>query len=247
MAPQIAVATTTWYDSPTPRSELALKTIRAATELGYPVSVVDGGSFPEFRTEVQKSGLVTLQNEEPRGMGPSRRQTLRKGDELAGKDGATAWTEPEKESVVEQIAIIAQPVLKGEADLAIMNRKNLDTYPPEQAHAEHVGNLAVKYITGLELDFWSGVFVANHRAIQYFLDYKGEYGDRWDSITIPRLRVLAAGLRVVGVEVDYVHPPEQTQYETGNLYFLERRIEQLQNLVPALVQEAKKLGLIPKN
>ena len=55
---QVVVATTTWYDSETPRSKLALETIRASAELGYPVSIVDGGSFPEFRSS--RRGLPNL-------------------------------------------------------------------------------------------------------------------------------------------------------------------------------------------
>ena len=242
---QIVVATTTWYDSETPRSKLALETIRASAELGYPVSIVDGGSFPEFRSRVQNTeGLVVFQDQEKPGMGPSRRQTMTKGGELADdENGAIFWTEPEKLSVVRHIPLIVEPILKGEADLTILNRKSLDSYPPEQIHAECLANLAVKYITGLELDFWSGVFAVNKKALQYFLDYKGEYGDRWDSIMIPRLRILKAGLRVKGVEVNYVHPPEQTEHETGNMQFLLRRIEQL-GLVQNLYDEAIKLDLI---
>lgn len=84
----------------------------------------------------------------------------------------------------------------------------------------------------------------NAKALEYFLAYQGDYGDGWDCIFIPVLRAIAAGLKVIGVPVDYIHPPEQTQ-EEGTLMTVVKRVEQLQNLVPAIVAEAKKLGIIP--
>lgn len=252
--PKAAVGTTTMYSSRTPRSDLALTTIRTVAADGYPISVVDAGSFPEFCGEVQNSGfyhqgvnpgtgLVVLQKQGIPGMGPSRRQTLEKAGELAGPGGATVWTEPEK-PIWKYLAQLTHPILRGEADLAILWRKSLESYPPEQAHAEHFGRLVVEYITRRKFDFWAGSFAVSQRALPYYLEYEGDYGDEWDSMMVPHLQVLAAGLHAVRVEVDYVHPPEQTAYETGKEPFILRRVLQLFNIVPALYTEAHKLGLI---
>jgi len=77
----------------------------------------------------------------------------------------------------------------------------------------------------------------------HFLNYNGKYGDKWDSIHIPRLQVIAAGHNVISVPVDYPHPIDQTQEETGNLLQSYKRFGQIDNLVLSIWREAYELGL----
>jgi glycosyltransferase involved in cell wall biosynthesis len=239
------VATTTFNPVMDVRAQLAIQTVRALREHGYGVVVVDGGSPSELTTTLRELN-AHVEAEETRGMGASRRQALTRAGEIAGPDGIVVWMEPEKLGFVDQIYAAVHPIIRGEADLVVPARRSLASYPPEQQHAEQIGDLAFEYLTGIKLDPWFGPRVMNQAALTHFLNYDGKYGDKWDSIFVPVLRAVAVGLRVVSVEVDYTHPAEQTKAETGDIDMLIKRIDQLENLVPMLYQEAKRLRLYPR-
>lgn len=237
------IATATFYRDPDDiRAALALETMKSARVYGYPVIVVDGGS-PDFvvRAFANTGAQVFSQNE---GMGKDRRKALKEAAGRAGPGGCVVWLEPEKHPLVAELHKVVRVLQAGDADLIIPRRESLDSYPREQALAEMFGNLAVSYMLRRNLDHWFGPFAANHKALQHFLDYEGDYGDLWDSIHIPRLRVVAAGLRIADVLVHYEHPLSQTQQETGKHSFIVKRLAQLQNLIPSFHQEAAKLGLL---
>ena len=177
-------------------------------------------------------------------LGPGRRQTMAHAAKLVGPDGVVVWTEAEKYPFIPFVDEVAKSVLSGKIDLVIpacISRKNA---PPEQAHAEQIGNLAVEYLLGQRFDFFFGPLVMNRRALQFHLGYKGDYGDSWDSVFIPRLRVMAAGLTVESFPIEYVHPKEQTQEETGNMNYLTKRLNQLKTLVASLVTEVERLDIV---
>lgn len=58
------------------------------------------------------------------------------------------------------------------------------------------------------------------------------------------LRALAAGMNIGSVPVGYIHPPEQTAAEEGNMEMDAKRLKQRQELVPAVLNEAIRLRLI---
>ncbi len=241
----LVIATTTFTkDSTEIRARLVVRTMQEAQAHNFPVIVVDGGSPAEFCQELQSFGAILL-DEKERGMGPGRRQALGEAGRMAGRDGVTVWMEPEKWPLVAELGKVVAPIVLGEADCVVPSRtvEGLSSYPPEQVHAELLGNQAFAYISGQPLDVWFGPFGCNELALQYFLGYQGEYGDKWDSIIIPRLRLIRDRRRVRSVPVTYTHPRSQTEQETGNLDFLIKRIEQLMNLVPALRAEGQKLEL----
>lgn len=243
----VVIATTTFYPLlGDVRAELAVQTLTEIISLGLSVVVVDGGSPDEVTDQFKKLDAIVLTENPSSSMGASRRQAMAFAGELAGDDGVVVWMEPEKLDFVSQIAKTVRPLLAGKADMVIPRRLHMDSYPPEQAAAENIGNLAVSYLLGQEFDFWFGPMAMNQRALQEVLQYDGDYGDKWDSIMIPRLRAIAAGLRVVSEWVNYTHPAQQTFAETGNLDWLMRRVDQLKNIVPALTEEAEKLGLYPR-
>lgn len=89
-------------------------------------------------------------------------------------------------------------------------------------------------MTGHGLDMWSGTRTFHRDLARYFTGYDGSCGDRWESIFIPVMDMISDGRRVVPVEIDYVHPAEQTKLETGDPYFDKKRLEQLDVLTYAL-------------
>lgn len=240
---RVVIATSTMYkDVNDVRAQLALQFASLAYVAGLDLVVVDAGSPQEFVEEMKKRGAYVVSVSPTMKMGECRREAMRCAAVLGDDEGVVVWSEPEKHPLVCDIGKIAEPILSGRVDMVVPQRSEVGmaSYPPEQADAERIGNRAFQYLTGLALDVWFGVFAANAKALRYFLEYNGEYGDLWDSIIVPRVTAIKDGVCVASVPVSYTHPPEQTSQETGNVGFLLKRLAQLQNLVPSLQKEAAK-------
>jgi glycosyltransferase involved in cell wall biosynthesis len=235
IAAKIAIATTTFYrpdsESDKYRAELAGKLVARSVELGHEIIVVDGGSSEELLRSFERFGArVYLQTS--KSMGAGRRQAIKEAQDT-GRE-VIAWTEPEKAGYIDDIVKTAEPILAGAADLIVPRRKEMYSYPTAQQNAEPLGNSFWKALTGRDLDVWFGSRTWRRDVSDYFLDYCGEYGDKWDSIFIPVLDMILDGKRVGEVQVDYTHPPKQREIEDRTLDFYWKRIEQLTNLMGAL-------------
>ena len=149
--------------------------------------------------------------------------------------------EPEKLDYVKEIEKTAIPILEGKADLVVPDRRIvvnekyfLPHYPTSQQNEELFGDDCWRELTGFDLDVWCGPRTWNKETAKYFLNYNGEYGDKWDSIFIPVMSAILDGKKVKGVKVNYVHPKEQTAFEEGNYDYTIKRFNQLTNLIPAI-------------
>ena len=238
-----AIATTTFYNpnskGDTIRAENTIEAIKTANELGYKIIVVDGGSPDELLKNFEKYG-ATLYPQESKGMGAGRRQAIKEAFNTERE--IIAWTEPEKVSYILELVKTVRPILNNSADLVVPKRRSLKSYPLIQQYTELSGNLFFKNLTGYELDMWIGPRTWRRELSDYFLDYNGEYGDKWDSIFIPVLNAIANGERVISVNVNYTHPKKQTQIEENNLEFDKKRINQLATLTSAMQTHWEKIS-----
>jgi hypothetical protein len=240
----VAIAMTTFYradsESDRIRAKIAKRTIRNATESGYNIVVVDGGSFEEFLRELESYGLrITPQKE--KGMEASKREVFQAAYD-SGRKVVTA-TEPEKEGYIANIPRVVRPILEGKADLVIPDRRPLRNYPALQVEAESFGDLCWFRLTGYDLDMWSGLRAFDRYFTRYFSEYRGIYpNERGQTLLyIPVMDLIADGHRVTGVKIDYTHPIEQREFEEGNPEFDKKRIKQLEELVPNLITHRQKL------
>ncbi len=237
----IVIGTTTLYPEglSEPRVQMALKMVRAARELGYRVVVVEDGSSPDVAEALGQAEAEVVARENPgTGMGPGRRQALRLAAEAAGVGGVAFWMEPERYPLMPFIGQICQPIINGEADLVIVGRKSLASYPKAQQMCEVVGNFNFQLLTGKPWDVYFGPRAFRSDAVRVFLGYQGEYGDKWDSIFVPVMRAMKEGLRVVEVRVDFIYPPEQKELEDKDPTFMAKRIYGLYLLTRASALEA---------
>lgn len=242
LSSRVAIATATLYnlnsESDRVRAELSKKTIKLARKLGYEIVVVDGGSPDKLLREFGNCG-AKLHLQKTKGFGNSRREAIWYASNL-GKD-VIVWMEPEKAPYIPEIAKTVRPIVNGSADMVVPKRKSLKSYPSMQQSLERAGNLLWEKLTGLDLDVCFGPKAWRRELSSYFLDYGGEYGDAWGIIFIPVMDAISDGKRVISVEVDYTHPPEQTKVEEDDLEFHLKRIEQLYLLGNALITHTRKL------
>lgn len=223
----------TWEQRLTCARELAIRAIK----LGYiVVGVVDDISQPHF---ADTGAVLVISN--VLGVGPPRRLGIRRAkDLLESKRGAIVWTEPEKVGIEEFIEKIVAPLRDGTADLVIVGRTiaSLFTYVWWQIFWEICGNVFCYVIMGRLFDYFFTPRAFTPEVADFFLNYPGEekHDDLWDSIHVPPMDMMAAGLRVAGVYIDFNFPPAQAAAEEGDILLLPKRTFALHNIVSNAVK-----------
>jgi hypothetical protein len=209
------------------RSELCLKFFESAFSNGYEVISVDRNSPEYFLRELRRFSRVFPQHSET--MGSGRREAISHALET-GKE-ILLWSEPEKYPLIPFIPEIAEPILNQRTNLVMPNRRSLASYPYMQQLSESFGNSFWKRLTGTDIDIFFGPKAWRRNRSGYFLDYKGEYEDKWDSVIIPVMDYLFYEGVPETVSIDYSHPAEQTENESCSLEMDKKRIHQLHKFV----------------
>ena len=158
----IAVCSTTWYPEWVPgkrdfeailhsgdpryvhsivRGDIALETLSEVIRAGLTLCLVDGGEEGSAFQKALIERSIPFEQQEERGMGPSRRQAFNAALEREDSE-AIVWLDPEKCDLVKEIEASAQPVLTGEAAMVVIERKQQgwDTLPGYQRESERKGN-----------------------------------------------------------------------------------------------------------
>lgn len=224
------------------RTPFAIRTSEETNRLGYPVVAVNDGIPDELRRILESRGVILVDGGV--GMGPGRRLAFAEAERLY-PGSAKGWTEFEKYDLIKDFHYGFTPVLNGDADMTVMARTEAgwESYPAGQKYIEKFCNHTMYRALGRYLDIWFSPKVIGPGALPYFLNYQDEYGGQWDAGYIPMIRIIAAGLLVISVMTDYTNPLEQTLAE-DDLQAVMRRRDQMNNILPSCIEEAKKLGLI---
>ena len=218
------------------RARLALQTISEARKHDYDIVIVDESS-PQIREAFTEAGATKVSPAETPGMGPARRQAIKEATLLTDESGIIIWIEPEKHTFVPLLQEVIEELLSESADLAVPRRKSLVSYPESQRHFEWLNNRAFQMFTGRDLDHCVGVRVFRKSFARFFLEYQGNYGDKWEMHLVAIIRGLKAGKKVIEVPVDYVHPATQTADEEGKWPVFKKRMDQLLNTIAVVEGE----------
>jgi len=234
---QIVIATTTMYKSVEDhRAQVALRTIQQTVQHGHKIVVVDS-SPQKVKNMFSDAGAFVFQDN-GKTYGQSIRQAIRLAIENAPPGTQfIARIEPEKDTIVRYLKHMTRHAI------TIPRRASLSSYPVLQQHAENFGNEAFRIRTTRSLDMWFGPRVFYYTAAKFFLEYNGEYGDRWDSIFIPVIRAIAAGEDIGEEVVNFAYPPEQLAAENDSFEMVKKRLDQLSNLIQAIGLECAALGI----
>lgn len=245
------------------RGNLAIETIKLAIQNNFQIVIVDGGSSEEFLDAVQTMGVTSIPQIE-KGMSASRRQEF---GEAIKKQGCeiVAWIEPEKISMIPHLAEAAALIHEGKEDIVVPHRteKSFSTYPEQQVKLESQlnkwYNVILKKLQLLSEDadfdvaFGPRLFRNSPDVVKLFMTrYTLKKGSALEGIVrpdaysnasfFPIMTALAFGYRVVSVPVDYHHPATQTQFETNNPEFEQKRITQRRDILRGAIQLARLLA-----
>ena len=220
------------------RADLALKMILDARREGHNVLALDGGSEPERLAPIENCG-ARIVKQIGQGMGVARREAIAGAAKFFPNEMVFVWLEPEKVNMIAHLTAALQTTVASGCSFAFFNRTSLASYPPEQACAYGVVRGVASDLLGVDLDFMFGPVVFTKFMLHYFLNYDGKYGDKWDSIHIPKLRAINDGASYRVIDIDYEHPASQTDAEKGDLDYLRKRIEQASLVIRAMVKELR--------
>lgn len=242
----VAITTIRYGQNPTDavkvRADVFLDTATQLREYDIRcVAVAEDCSDAYLRKAREKGILIVPQKES--GMAASRKEAIQAGIEQFPSAKYYLWLEPEKPDLPRCARVLSRRMEKEKAVLGLFNRtaKSMATYPPEQAHFYLFCRVIASNLTGIDIDYAFGPMILTRESLPYFVEYEGEYGDKWDATLIPRLRVINAGLKVSICPITFHNDRRMTQIEAGDTNFALKRLAQFNNVVPALITEWQKL------
>jgi hypothetical protein len=213
------------------RIQVAYEAALADHLAGYPLVAL---CEPEMRSFFRETGAILLRPEVDEPMGPGRRQIIRRAVELIGNPAqyqtnpAIVWREPEK-NIARFVTDLVRPIQTGEAELVIMNRRSLESYPSWSQHWEKLGSATCsKIMGGKPQDHYSGPKAMSLLGAGYFLRYPGEQKDApdWhDCVGCPPIDMAMDGVKITGITVDFEYPAAQREAEEDDLVTMEKRMK----------------------
>lgn len=166
-------------------------------------------------------------------MGSIRREALKKSKRYE----YICWIEPEKPDIIRFIPTLLQCMQKNNSVLGLFNRTDMNSYPPEQACYYLFCRYVASSLLGYDLDYGFGPMIMHKSIINYFSEYKSEYGDLWDSILVPRLRIIKNKLPISLLSIDFKNDIRMTNIEKGNIEIIKKRVLQLENVVNSMIND----------
>ena len=257
-AHRVVLISTTYYPSINDlRLTLALRTAQQARLHHIPFLIVDG-SPDDVQSALRAEGAIILP-ENPtamggKGKGFAYRYGIRAALERApalfdaeGNDFVIAISEPEKVDFVRFLPSISGAILPSTHSSTVPNiilphrtEASFLTVPEEQRHSERFGNAHLHNVqreltpalTSSPIDYLFGPVVFHASLSSWWLSNTSPV---WDAQIAPYIAAAYAGKgRIASINVDYIHPREQTAEEEGKAVWSAKRFMQLQLVIPAL-------------
>lgn len=224
------------------RSEVFLDTANKILESGFSLVVIYTETQESFMRRLNDLGAIVLK-QKTFGMGNIRREAIMESIGRFSDSRYFCWLEPEKPDLIRFIVPLIHLMEKDSSDFGIFNRIEMTSYPPEQAYYYLFCRSVASGLVCFDFDYAFGPMILTPLVIPFFLDYSGvKYGDMWDSILIPRLRIIKQGVKFSILPVNFQNDKRMTRVETGNPNFILKRVQQFNNVIPSLLSEWKLLN-----
>lgn len=219
------------------RAQIALDTMRQLQLHGMPCVVVYTDCDATYLQQLEKLG-AQLVLQEKSGMGNARRQALQSAYSRTQDETYLLWLEPEKPDLPRFAPNMYEHMLANKSPLGLFNRSqvSMNSYPSEQAHYYLFCRAVASALVGADIDYAFGPMMLRREAASRFLSYTGKYGDLWAAILVPRIPLIKRCLFSV-IEVDFQNDPRMTLIESGDTEIIMKRLQQFNNVIPALIAE----------
>jgi hypothetical protein len=218
------------------RSDVFLDTAKNLRELGIPCIALAAECSDAYIRRVREHDVVVVP-ESNHGMGAARREVFAKGLELFPSAVHYLWLEPEKSHLPQHALRLSRQMLSQDAVLGLFNRGRMNSYPQEQAYYYLFCRAVASQLFGFDTDYAFGPMIMTKKSLPYFLDYRGDYGNLWDSILIPRVRLFYDRERICISHAAFQNDERMKLAESGDPEFILKRVRQIDNVIPSLISE----------
>jgi hypothetical protein len=227
------------------RADVFLDTARKMKKFGLPLITSFIETDRRLCESLERLGVMLVE-QRAAGMGNIRREILSTACSLVPNAAYYCWLEPEKPDIVRYIPLMIERMLQQRSILGLFNRSEMQSYPAEQAYYYLFCRAVATKLIGFDLDYAFGPMVMSPAAVRHFLEYNGEYGDKWDAILVPRLRIINQRAGFSLLPVSFRNDPRMTSVESGNPTIILKRLQQFNNIVPSLIREWGNLTTVGK-
>lgn len=235
MKRQVWLTAATSYKFLDLRAELAIESVWAARTQGWQFIAGDCSS-PQVRTLLKEAGAVIVESRQ--GLGPQKRAAIWEAmRSLQSGDDIIITMEPERASLIPLLKPFIEESFNVEILVIGRLTKSMETYPFFQQFAENYGNEVFRLLTGRAFDVWFGPRAFTARNSDLFLNYNPAScggSDMWDSFFVPLIDAIAQCRTISQVLLPFKYPPAQLEQEKEDIEMCLKRLEQLNNIVPAL-------------
>lgn len=195
------------------RASIFLDTALKHAQLGVTICALYSSCTEEYLRKLESLGVVLFE-EKTKGMGNVRR-------EIMLRCALEAVSEDQTEGCA----------------ACFFNRLSMNSYPEEQIHYYLFIRSIATQLFGFDFDYGFGPMLISKLGIHYFLDYTGDYGDLWDSILVPRIRLIKSGEKFRVAGIDFRNDFRMKAVEKGNANIIIKRLLQFDNVTKSLMKE----------
>jgi len=246
---ELIIFTATFYKEKTDlRFKETLKTLDAACDRGFTIVIVDASPDSAIRNLMESTGPLVhvFIQRSTGGKGAALREALSHAYSLPGAsmDTFLCWQEPEKSDMMTHWRALIRSTCQASAEIVMPAREGRrfrDYYPIEQWHSENFANHMVNSffvdagysveVGEPPIDWHFGPLAFQKRHAHFWVENKGEL---WDAQLIPIVSCLQNGLRIFSREIPFEAPSEMKAQEEGSSVFMEKRLMQINFLMPKL-------------
>lgn len=206
------------------RYRIAQLTVSAYADRDIPLVVMDASPNPAVARRLEGLGGIVIEAPRP-GLAT---QTI-DGVAFAVAHGATKVVrhEAEKEGMVEFADEISAGLEEQEILVIGRTEEAMASLPKVQARTERLAGWLLEQYFNFPPDALSGGRAYTPTGAEYLARYDvEEHGNNWLYMYFPVLAAMEDGVRVGGLQVPLLHPPEMVAEEEGNLVYDRKRYEQ---------------------
>ena len=225
-------------DNPIERNRVGifLNTIDNIVKAGISCVVLYVDTEDSLVSRIADKG-ITIREHATKGYGNNRREAMRFAAETFPNSQYLCCIEPEKTDMVRFVLPMLTYLQKNNFKLGLFNRTDMESYPEDQKYYYLYLRSAISSLLKFDLDYAFGPVVFHRDVLPYFLEYKSEHGDLWDSILAPRLRIIKDGHPYGIMDIDFQNDPRMTEVESAHSDMIRKRFDQVNNVGPSALRE----------
>jgi hypothetical protein len=230
---EISIATMTWGRNLQER-ELLSEALHTLATFNLPTFITDGGTGPEFVTQLQRIPQFNVFAVQPAGVWGQMKRSLQAANET--NTPFILYTEPDKKEFfrhsLRRFINLASSQAEIGVTLAARSAESFTTFPAFQQYTEAAINRFCQEFIEQDNDYTYGPFLVNRKLLPYLKHVKNDLDWGWRPFLFALAHRLGYGVEFI-VD-DFPCPPEQpSEYKSERLLRMRQLSQSIEGLIAA--------------